>query len=193
MTATRVHHLLIALGLAIAATVAHAESYKTGNCESDEFRDEAWLQVTAQEPRIMQELNNIGKSSGQGEGPEVKVTNCRIEWPVDGEGRPMEGYRTAVLHHIWYTQLNKDQLRHEGGIRIIWSTRFEKVHVGSSIYLRPLREVLGFTICRSPAVCSVLNVLGLKQTAETPVSLEKQPTPSPSPSPSRLRLTEPRL
>lgn len=147
-----------------------AGNWKAGSCDTTEFSKETWQQLTDQEPRLHTELKEIAIASGQGDRKEVTLTNCRVEWPVDNDGRPIEGFRTAVLHHIWGELKGSPPSRSEGGMRIVWNTKYEQVQVGSEVFFRPVRKVYGFTICRSQPVCAVLDVLGLKS-GETPVPI----------------------
>ena len=158
------------LSFLFVSQAAFAINYKTGNCESSEFNKYAWDDIIRQEPRIHDELGYIGNASGN-TGSEVPLTNCRVEWPVDERGNAIAGYRTAILHKVWYDQTKQPAVRREGGIRIVWYTSMDESQVGSSTYITIRRTVKGFTICRGEEVCGVLNVLGLKKEDPTPVSI----------------------
>lgn len=160
--------LLAFLAVGCLAASAFAENYKSGTCDGTEFGAETWGQLTVQEPRLLQELDAIAKASGQ-TGTNVKMQNCRIEWPVSEQGYAVEGWRTAVLHHVWYNNSQSPPIRAEGGMRVIWWTTYKEEWVGGTSITKPVRTVKGFTICRSEPVCAVLNVLGVKN--PSPVSL----------------------
>lgn len=160
--------LLITTFLLSVSVSSFAADYGSSGCDG-EFSNETWDQLASQEPRIRQELETIAVSSGQVGNTKVKLTNCRVEWPVNEKKEPIPGYRTGVLHHIWYTtSANGESVRNEGGMRLVWFTKYREVQVGSDIYIESVRTLKGFTICQSPVVCATLNVLGLKEGAVTP-------------------------
>jgi hypothetical protein len=142
-------------------------NYKTGTCEESGFSDDAWVDISSQEPRLMQELNSIATASGQ-VGEKVGLTNCRVEWPVDENGRMVSGYQTAILHKVWYKGTENPPVRKEGGMRIIWYQSREETQVGGTIYITTKRRIHGFTICRSEPVCAALNIFG-KATTNPPI------------------------
>lgn len=171
----RIYSFITLLGI-FSSALSLGASFGASGCEG-EFANETWTELVTQEPRLEQELGNIAKASGQVNNHVVQLTNCRIEWPVNEKNEPIEGFRTAVLHHVWYTKnAQGESVRNEGGMRLVWNTAYKDVYVGSEIIMQPVRDLKGFTICQSPVACTTLNVLGLKEGQGTPVGLTRTAT-----------------
>lgn len=149
------------LALVLCVSSAIAEDYKHSTCSDSDFLQGTWQDLVRMEPRIGQELVEIGKASGE-YGPTVSVTNCRVSWPVDEKGDPLDGLRTAIIDKVWYSKdktTGQSRLSH-GGIKIVYHKKTE-THCGQYCgqpYYRAVRAVRGIVLCRTPEVCKSLEI-----------------------------------
>lgn len=150
---------LLLLFLALTTNL-WAASTISKSCEDTGFINGTWQDLTRLEPRLASFLTEIGQASGE-PGPDVYVTNCRVTWPIDESGQPIDGLRTVVIDKVWYTP-NKDggpQLVSHGGMKIFYylNSKVTRDHLGNHC-THHVRRVQGMVFCRNPDICRSLGI-----------------------------------
>lgn len=152
--------ILFLVFIALSAD-ARAVQTKSMNCVESDFLRGTWQDLIRLEPRIEQFLAEIGRASGE-PGPVIPVTNCHVTWPVDDQGKPVEGLRTVIIDKVWF---GKDQpaeglqLTSHGGMKIIYSRKARTTYDECGNHCtRYERAVRGLVFCRTPDVCRTLGI-----------------------------------
>lgn len=143
------------------ATASYAATFRSANCTDSDLLNFTWDILVKAEPKIEKFLGEMGRATGD-YGPEVKVTNCRVTWPVNESGTPIDGIRVVIVDKFWYAPNqppNEPQRASHQGMKIIYQKISETTRNedgGSTTRIQ--RPILGLVFCSTPSVCSNLNI-----------------------------------
>lgn len=131
----------------ITASADTSAGYQRAKCDAS-FGNVTWHHLTLNEPALNEAYKMIVQHSGS-----TKLTNCAIDYPVK-DGKAINGVRRVVMDSQWYTTqfidgVEKRTFRHEG---IMVEYDYVPGQTGM------LRDVLGFSVCRTPELCTKLGI-----------------------------------
>lgn len=158
-------------GLLLVLSCLNARAYEYTRIPCDaHFEQVTWQHLILNEKAIAEAYQLIAIHSGT-----TKPTNCSVEYPTQG-GVAVDGPRRVTLDNQWYAIVKKADgseervFRHEG-IKVEYTL--------AQGVTGKLRDVSGFSVCRTPTMCQKLGIPFGGSTFPT------EPGPSVPPGPSK--------
>ena len=149
----------ISLVVLLTSAFSQAIDTKGVDCNDSGFVKTAWSDLTSQEPRIQKALNDIASWTGQTFNGSVLLTNCRVVYPINETGTPLEGFRSVVIDKVWYSTINSVQSKRQAGFKILYYLKYSREPLsGGGAIIRRSRDIRGMVFCKTPEGCEAMDI-----------------------------------
>lgn len=150
----------VSVGIGFFLSLTAFSQTKTSTCERTQFDRAIYPHLLKTEPRLKEHLLLIRDGSKQS-GAEMALTNCQVRYPVDNEGKVIDGQWQVIMDHVWETRSSEGKTRrHQAGIRIVFDeeTRGKQNPVTCDIEKYYHYNVRGVSYCWGPDGCTAMGI-----------------------------------